>query len=484
MEKSRLLKLLRTLSKEELRGLKKFVRNPFFNQRSEVPALLDVLEKSLKTGRDLPGKEQAYRQIFAGRLNDEMVLESKSASPAPDFDDHRVRMAMSFLYQLSGQFLAVQDFLNDRPQYQRRLASIFRRRNLPEQFAKTCEEAIAAHERQPLRDAAFFEENYQILLEKHRFAVESQNFENLDFQELSDRLDYTFLARKLWQSCFMLAHQSVSNANYRFGLLEAVLTHIEQTNALEIPAISIYYHCYRALTNPTEKTHFQTFKMLLMRHGALFSAEELRDLFILAINFCIRQYNAGNQAYLAEQFELYREGFAKKYFLTDGSLSRYTYQNAATIGLVMHELEWVEGFVHEYRSALKEEHRESLFNFNLARLEYQRRDLGKALQLLQKAEYKDLMLSLAAKTLQLKIFFELQEFDLLESHLQAIRAFIRRKKVMGYHRENYLNTVHFTQKLLETNLFDKEERAVLRREIEETKAVAEKEWLLAVMDDK
>ncbi|GAB4491187.1 MAG: hypothetical protein OHK0019_11010 [Saprospiraceae bacterium] len=53
-----------------------------------------------------------------------------------------------------------------------------------------------------------------------------------------------------------------------------------------------------------------------------------------------------------------------------------------------------------------------------------------------------------------------------------------------YHLENYLNTVNFTQKLLETNLFDKEARAALRREVEATKAVAEKEWLLAVMSDK
>lgn len=478
MEKSRLLRLLRTLSKEELRGLKKFVQNPFFNQRSEVPALLDVLEKSLKTGRDLPDKKRAYRQIFAGRLNDEIALESKSAAPADNFDDHRVRMAMSFLYQLTGQFLAVKAFLDDPAQYQRRLASIYRKRNLPEQFDKTCEAAIAAQQQQPLRNAVFYEENYQLLLEKHHAAVERQTFEHLDFQQLSDQLDHAFLARKLWQSCFMLSHQSVSRTKYQFGLLDAALAHIEQTDALDIPAISVYYFCYRALTNPAEKTHFQQFKILLTRHGELFPVEELRDLFILAINFCIRQYNAGNQDYLAEQFDLYKEGFAKKYFLTDGSLSRYTYQNAATIGLVLHELEWVERFVHEYRPALKEEHRESLFSFNLARLEYQRRDLGKALQLLQKAEYKDLLLSLAAKTLQLKIFYELQEFDLLESHLQAIRAFIRRKKVIGYHRENYLNTVHFTQKLLETNLFDKKERAVLRREIEATKAVAEKEWLL------
>ena len=462
MEKSRLLRLLRTLSKQELATLKKFVRTPFFNQRKEVPALLDVLEKSLKTGRVVPGKGQAFRQIFGKETH----------------DDHRVRLAMSFLFQLTGQFLAVQAFLHDKPRYLRHLASIFRQRHLPEQFSKAWEEADAEQQRIPVRNADFFEENYQLLLEKHRFAVETQAFGTLDFQELSDRLDHAFLARKLWQACFMLSHQSVSDASYRFGLLEAALAHIEQTDALSIPAISIYYHCYRALTDPAESTHFQQFKNLLMHHGAQFPVDELRDLYILAINFCIRQYNAGNQAYLAEQFEFYKEGFAKKYFLIDGVLSRYTYQNAATIGLVLHELDWVERFVHEYHPALREEHREGLFSFNLARLEYLRRNLGQALQLLQKAEYKDLMLSLAAKMLQLKIFFELQEFDLLESHLQAIKAFIRRKKVMGYHRENYLNTVHFTQKLLECNWSDKKTRSDLRREIEDTKAVAEKEWLL------
>lgn len=467
MEKSRLLRLLRTLSKQELAGLKKFVRTPFFNQRKEVPALLDVLEKSLKTSRALPDKGQAQRQVFGKDVH----------------DDHRVRMAMSFLYQLTGQFLAVKDFLGDRPQYQLRLAAICRKRGLPDHFAQAYGEAVRAGQQRPFRNADFFEEKYQLLLEKYRFDAETQPTDRLDFQELSDQLDHAFLARKLWQSCFMHSHQAVHSSAYNFGLLEAALAHLKRGGLPETPALSIYRHCWHALTDPAEKTHFQQFKHLLTQHGELFPAEELRDLYILAVNFCIRQYNAGNQDYLAEQFELYKEGFSKKYFLTDGTLSRYTYQNAATIGLVLHELEWVEQFVHEYRPALKEEHREGLFSFNLARLEYERRNLGHALRLLQKADYKDLMLNLAAKTLQMKIFFELREFDLLESHLQAIRAFIRRKKVMGYHRENYSNTVHFTQKLLETNLFDKVAKAALQQEIEETKAVAEKEWLLAMLHE-
>lgn len=64
----------------------------------------------------------------------------------------------------------------------------------------------------------------------------------------------------------------------------------------------------------------------------------------------------------------------------------------------------------------------------------------------------------------MKIFYELEEYDLLEFDLQAIGTFIRRKKVMGYHRENYLNTVQFTRKLLETNPLDKSARAALHQE--------------------
>ena len=111
----------------------------------------------------------------------------------------------------------------------------------------------------------------------------------------------------------MLSQKSVSDATYQFGLLEAALAHAERTDALEIPAIAIYYHCYRALdATQQNNVHFQQFRLLLTQCGDLFPPEELRDLYILAINFCIRQYNAGNQAYLAEQLELYKEGFCQK----------------------------------------------------------------------------------------------------------------------------------------------------------------------------
>ncbi len=467
MEKSRLLHLLRTFSPAELRGLKKFAQSGLTNPRPEVATLLEVLTKSLRNGRPAPDKETAFRQIFQQK----------------EYDDQRVRLAMSGLYQLAHQYLAVQDFLTDTAAGQLRLAQVLRHRPLPARLREAAPraafaEAAEAVARQPWRNADFQEAHYRLSLERHRFELDNPTPEHLDLQALSHDLDQAFLARKFWQSCFMLAHQTASNAAYDFGLLEAALAHAEASGALATPAVAVYFYCYRALTNPTETAFFQQFKAELLAHSALFPPEERRDLFVLAINFCIRQYNAGNPIYLAEQFDFYREGLDKKYFLTDGTLSRYTYLNAATSGLAMHELDWVEHFIQEYRDLLPEPHRESLFSFNLARLEYQRRALGPALQLLQKADYKDLLLSLAAKMLQLKIFYELMEFDLLESHLQAFGTFIRRKKALGYHRENYQNTLYFTQKLLETNRSDKVARAALRTEMEATKALAEREWLL------
>ncbi|MBK9338121.1 MAG: hypothetical protein IPM98_16870 [Lewinellaceae bacterium] len=462
MENTRLLQLLRTFSDAELRALKKFVRSPYFNQRREVIDLLDFLEKPLKSKRPAPEKERAFAAIFG----------------KDQFDDHRIRMAMSFLFQLASQFLSVQDFVGDTSQLRLRQAGLLRQRKLQDHARQTLMESATALLSRPQRNADFHQQHYQFLLEKYRAEAEINPTGPLPLQELSNQLDRAFLSRKLWQSCFMLSHQTVYNTTYDFGLLDAALAHLESAPVLDDPSVAVYYFCYRALTNPDETAYFQQFKQLLLQHSQLFPSDEMRDLYVLAINFCIRRYNAGNPDYLPEQFDFYRDGLAQKYFLVDGALSRYTYLNAATIGLVMHELDWVEQFINDYRNFVKEPHRESLYSFNLARLEYQRRHLDKALKLLQKAEYKDLLLHLAAKTLQLKIFYELEEFDLLESHLQTLQTFIRRKKDLGYHRENYLNTIRFTRKLLEANLFDKTVRKALLEEIEGTKGVAEQEWLL------
>jgi len=149
-----------------------------------------------------------------------------------------------------------------------------------------------------------------------------------------------------------------------------------------------------------------------------------------------------------------------------------------SIALIRKEYDWLEQFIFDYKNSLDEVHQESTFSFSLARLKYARKDYQTALSLLQKADFSEALPSLSARMLMLKIFYELEEIDLLEAHLQAMKTFIRRKKSLGYHRDNYLNTLRFVGKRIEIAPFEKEKLAKWHEEVKNTASVAEKEWLL------
>ena len=88
------------------------------------------------------------------------------------------------------------------------------------------------------------------------------------------------------------------------------------------------------------------------------------------------------------------------------------------------------------------------------------------------------MVNLLAKTVLLKIFYELNEFDLLHSHLDAMKNYIRRKQVIGYHKTNSLNIIKYVSQLIKLNPFDKKAQNDLRQRIEKEEILTEREWLL------
>lgn len=461
MQDSRLTELLRTLSRTEQRELRKVAISPFFNQRQDVPDLLDLLLYCINEEKPLPDKMEAHRQLYG---------------PDVEFDDHRVRMVMSFLLKIAEQYLVHQAFFVDEVKVKTKLAEVYRRRSLTKHFDRTMREAQALQADSPHRNAEFFTDDYHVQMEQYRFTATTSRTAAHNLQAITDNLDTAYFSQKLRQACLLLSHQAVYKTEYQFGMLEEVLAHVESQQLLDIPAIAVYYFCYQALTQPEQPDYFHQLKKLLVEECEKFPPHEIADLYLLAINYCIRHYNLGNPAYLADEFELYQEGLKRSYFLNNGTLSRFTYRNVVTVGLKQKAFDWVENFVKDFQEKLEPKHRESMYSFNLARLAYERRQHGPALQLLQKSEYADLLLNLAAKALMLKIFFETGELDALDSHISAMQKFIRRKKIMGYHRENYMNLAVFTKKLMETH--EKLALTALRSEIESTKVVAEKEWLL------
>lgn len=467
MQNSRLIEVLYALSPKKIRELGKMVHSPFFNQRPQVVHLFDYLAACKLDWKVEPEKEKAFKKIF----------------PGVAYEDSKLRKTMSLLMKLLEQYLVFRQVSENEIQTQIHLASAYRQMNLPKHFSQVLRGLQKKQAERQIQNADFFNDNYQIQLEEYEFTANSQRIGELNLQEISDNLDIFYLAQKLRQTCFSLAHQAVYKKEYHLGLLADLLEKMKHGSYLDVPAISLYYYCYLALTEEEGDTYFSKFKSLIFQHSQKFPLSEIRSLYLLALNFCIKQFNAGKKDFAQEAFDLYKEGLLHDFLLEEGKLSRFTYNNIVAIGLTIGALDWVEDFIFKYKVTLEKAYRESNFSFNLSRLLYEKKEYDQCLHLLQKSEYKDLLLNLSAKTVMLKIYYELEEFDLLYAHIDALQTFIRRKKVIGYHRELYLNVIHFTKRMLELLPGDRAAKKELKKAIIETKAVAEKRWLLNIIEE-
>ena len=98
------------------------------------------------------------------------------------------------------------------------------------------------------------------------------------------------------------------------------------------------------------------------------------------------------------------------------------------------------------------------------------------------ADYDDILLTLVAKTMLLKIYYELDEINALDSLLGSMHTYLQRKKVMGYHQSNYKNIIRYTRRLLRVAPYDDNQKQKLKAEIEQTNPLTERKWLLEQLD--
>lgn len=461
MENSILVRLIRSFSPAELREVRKFLQSPFFNQRQDLVALFDFL-----ADKEPKQKEDARRHL------------SRTAAPP---DDQQLRLLMSYLMSLLEQYIAVKEMTADKTRMQLHLATGYRKRRLPDFFERVRKNMEKDLEAQPLRNVSFYDHRYKLMWEAHQLNYVQNPTDVTRLDDLSSVADIVYLTQKLQLICLLAAHRSVYQSDTALGWEEELIAQAERPEFAGVPAVAIFLYCYRMLRFPTDETHFQQFKSLLLDQSGRFSEEEMHGLYILAINYCVRRLNSGGDRFFREAFDLYREGLGKGYLFEDGMLSRFTYHNIVAIGLRLGELEWVRFFIGEYKNRLEKHYRESAFSYNLARLEYESGHHDHVLELLQKANYRDPLLNLAAKTLLLKTYFDLGEYDLLQSHLDAMRNYVHRKRVIGYHRTNYLNIMRYTEKLMRLNPSNKKDAEALLRAVEQEEVLTEKPYFIKIL---
>lgn len=477
MHDSPLILSFQRLSKPERQALRKWVNSPFFNKRPDVVRLFEYLCAHVPVEKPVPpnGGELEKIRVFAH------VFPAEGRRSAGGYSDADMRYAMSFLYQTIKQFLAYTHWAQDDTDTALHLCKALRNRGLDRLFEKESATLSEKMARTSHQSVDFFYRQYQLQLEHWELFRRSNRGTADALRAAGAARDAYIASETLREAAALRAAPGASAEGEHSIYLQATLEAIKTGHLADKPAVVAYFHCYQMLTTdeaPSE-THFQSLYRILKEHWSLFPSNESRDLFVMAINYCIRRLNRGAKAYIRSALDLYRSGLELRVLLEDGQLNKYTYNNVLLLALALEEWDWALHFLEEYRALLPVRDRDSVWRYNLATYYFRKKEYRQAQEILSQLEFKDVFYNLEARRMLVRIFFDTEEFAALDSLLDSFSVYLQRKRTaLGYHKELNLSFIRFVKQILRLEPGDTESLKRLREKIQQAPSVAEREWLL------
>lgn len=460
----RLFRLLQRLDKRELNQFQLYLKTPIFNRREDVKLLLNAW--LAENGRSHPNLFY-WERVF----------------PDSVYAEKKWNLLKSRLFKLLESFLAFREIQKSDSLQKFYLAKAYRKLHEEKNFTRAIFETKKALEKQPFRSGEYLQGLYDLSYEQYDYISSTNRKQDNNLQEVINNLDHYFIVAKLKQACNALSRSLINQEEYQVGMIEEMLRHIEsQPLLLEVPGISMYYHCYQAITASENEEAFSRLRTTIRKHQDYFPPAELRDIYTFAINFSIRKSNKGSLFFIRETFELYVLSLERGFLLEDGIMLESTYSNIVSLALRLKKFEWAEHFLQEYQRHLKPNLQSSFYHFNLGKVYYQKRQLQESLLELVKVEPVSSFLHLAARILQLKIYYELEEIDPLESLLESLRVYLQRSKDLAYRKEHYSNILTFTKQLLQLPAMSKTEKLAFRKRVETAEVLGERDWFLNMID--
>ena len=365
------------------------------------------------------------------------------------------------------------------------LMQIYNNRSLGAWVLPLAKEGHEIVEKLPYRDGDYYLSRY-LIDEQHNHFIENLDRRDSEkhLNETMHSLDVYYVIQKLKFFATALHYQKFLNIPAEIQFMEEVLRFAETKAFDKVIMVRAYIAIIQTLQEQDGPAAFERLRVLLNEHINMFPKSEAEQLYAFAVNYCIRMINKGDLDYVQKIFTLYKQMLKDELLTYTGSLSPWEFKNIVTIALRAKELKWAAQFIDKYSSFIPARDRDNAYTFNMARYAFAAGKYDKVLELLGSVEYDDVFYQLDAKATLMKTYFEMGEFQPLQSLKESFRILLSRTKLISETQQNvYGNFVRYTLKLFRVDVKDKKKVAALKAEIEKTKQIADKGWLMEKLKD-
>jgi len=466
MQNSKLIDLLKTFDKEDWRWFRKFLLSPYFNNREELVVFCDYLRRHAP---EFPAKAIRKEKVF------------KKIYPNQTYDEKQLSYAMNFLLGQAERFLAQREIEFQLPLISLSLQKSLVKRQLEKHYNHQYDKSKQLFEERRKENIDYYLFQYQ-KSEIANVHYNNKNLRNYDpnLQATSDELDQFYLINKLKHCCEMVSRSKLMNASYEPMMESEIINFLERNTTHKSPLISVYLEAYFILKKENAESNFENLKKLLVEYYDLIPTVEKAIIYQYGINYCIFQIGKNNNLrYYAEQsLKLYLDGIEQRILFNQGYLSPWHFKNVIKLGLNLKKYDFTEEFIQKHHKDLEEKYQEDALHFNLADIDYRKKNYQDAQMHLIQVQFSDLSYNLGAKAMLLKIYYEINEGEALFALIASFSIYLRRNKKLAKEvREAYLNFTNILGRIVRAT---KDKHPSIIEKINETKRLYNRNWLLEI----
>lgn len=421
MRGSKLLKVLRSVSTEELRHFRKVLLSPYFTSNTNLLTLYEILRK--------------YHPDFTStRLTKEKVFEH--IFPDHTYSDSKLRNLMSELLTLLEDFLAWETFKKKPMEREKMLMEFFENKN-EERYTQLLQQSTKQAHQTTFRHADYYLRAFQLSMRQTEWSA-SHN-----------RIEEYFYRRKETENLLDNYH-ALLKAQLR--LAEKASQVFDQGKEKSPPAPlfdskdirdNLLYQLYTQLEliiGDGDIAQITSFLEKLNRAKAVLEPDTHKELFVALLNYAIGQMQVKEAEFLPLVFELYQFGLSEEVLLENQQMSTTTFLNIVIIGGRMKAMAWTEKFIDKYADYLLAEERNDVLVLGKAYLYFYAQRFFESLDTLLQYTFQNQSQLYPARACILRCYFELYQRDdsyeeLLLAQCAAFEKYIRRNRQLSSSRK-------------------------------------------------
>lgn len=484
----KLIEILKTFDKDELKKFKRFISSDYFNTNESIVKLfklIAVFHPVFKADEKKLAPESLFKEIYGQRKYDEKTF----------------RYLLSSLYTMTEEFLAHSTFQSNKLEVKKAVIHNLIARRLHNHALKNLKAAEAELEKESQLSSAyiFHKLDYGHLWHQLYFISSLQEplidkrFEHGEYFLYNTIVEFSHIFQiiyKISNSFNFPARETLVYELLKSLDCKKMLSFIEKnenSRSLNSELKKIYktikiYLCFmETMKNIRDELYFDRMYRLINEHSDLFDKKEQQNIYLMFATVCnAKRKNLNDEKYQRKYFEIVKSGVAKDLYI---SQNRYMDVSHFIIilntALELNKIEWAEQFHKKYIGHIFPEYRQDILLYTSGELLFSKRQYKDSMESLSKVRIKHYRLKLPVKVLTLKLYYELNRFEEAFLLIDTFTKFLAsNKKLQEDDKHNYSRFTRFYREILKAKADGKKINKEFRKELGSAVLLPHKNWLV------